>query len=110
MSDSRLTRRRGNGEGSEPKLRKDGRWQAAYSRRDGRRGVVTVPKGSTKTQCRDALRAAIRGVEDEPHSPTDNRLTVGRWLDTWLKTYVAGGTRPKHAGTVASYTSVVQTT
>jgi integrase len=103
-----MTRRRANNEGSEPILRGDGRWQASYTAADGRRRIVTMPKGSTKSQCRDALRRAIRGAEDG-HRPVDGRLTVGGWLDAWLSDYVAGGTRPKRPGTVASYTSVVNT-
>jgi integrase len=102
-----MSRRRANGEATEPRLRSHGRWQAAYTGADERRRVVTTPKGSTKSQARDALKAAIR-ASDDGLPPTDARLTVGRWLDTWLRDYVAGGTRPKRAGTVASYTSVVE--
>ena len=102
-----MSGRRANGEGTEPRLRPDGRWQAAYTGTDGRRHFVTTPRGSTKTQCRDALKAAIR-ASDDGLPMTDARLTVGRWLDIWLSDYVAGGTRPKRAGTIASYTSVVE--
>jgi integrase len=99
-------KRRGNREGSEPSLRADGRWQAMYTTAEGRRRAVTLPKGSTKTQCRDAVRAAVRASADG-YSPTDSRLTVGRWLEIWMADYVAGGTRPKRPGTIASYASVV---
>jgi integrase len=102
-----MTRRRANGEGTEPGLRKDGRWQASYTGADGRRRVVTTPRGSTRSACRDALRAAIRRTE-EGIAPLDGRLTVGRWLDTWQQDYVAGGARPRRAGTIASYRSVVE--
>lgn len=54
------------------------------------------------------MRLAVRGVEDG-YRPVDGRLLVGGWLDTWLTDYVAGGTRPKRPGTIASYTSVVNT-
>lgn len=102
-----MAKRRGNHEGSEPRLRADGRWQANYVGSDGRRRSVITPRGSTKSDCRDALKAALRRSEDG-FAPVDGRLTVGRWLDTWLANYVAGGTRPKRAGTIASYTSVVE--
>jgi integrase len=98
-------KRRANHEGSEPMLRKDGRWQAKWWGPDGKRHVVTLPVGSTKTACREALRAAIRR-SDEGSAPLDGRLTVGRWLDIWLKKYVAGGTRPRRPRTVESYQSV----
>lgn len=99
--------RRANGEGSEPRLRGDGRWQATYTGADGLRHAVTMPKGSTKQACRDAVRAAIRATEDG-HAPADRRLTVGKWLDIWLADHVAGGTRPKRPSTVASYTLIVE--
>ena len=59
-----MTARRANGEGSEPRLRRDGRWQASYTGADSRRHWVTMPRGSTRTACRDAPRAAIRQAED----------------------------------------------
>ena len=68
--------RRANGEGSEPRLRGDGRWQATYTGAAGRRHAITMPKGSTKQACRDAVRAPIRAAEDG-HAPADRRLTVG---------------------------------
>jgi hypothetical protein len=70
-----MSGRRANGEGTEPLLRKDGRWQAGYTGADGRRRVVTTPRGSTKSACRDALRAAIRRTEDGS-APPDGRLVM----------------------------------
>jgi integrase len=98
--------RRANGEGTDPILRKDGRWQASFTSVDGRRRVVTTPRGLTKSACRQSLRASIRRAE-QGEAPLDGRLTVGRWLDTWLENYIAGGTRPRRTGTIASYRSVV---
>jgi integrase len=100
-------KRRGNREGGEPRLRRDGRWQADYMGIDGRRHSVITPKGSTKSDCRDALRVALRRTE-EGFAPVNGRLTVSAWLDTWLSKHVAGGPRPRRARTIESYETVVR--
>jgi integrase len=100
-------KRRGNREGGEPRLRKDGRWQADYIGADHRRHSIITPRGSTKQDCRDALKAALRRADDG-YAPADRRLTVGAWLDTWMTKHVAGGPRPRRARTVESYETVVR--
>jgi integrase len=61
----------------------------------------------TPTDCRAKLREALRQAEDG-QAPPSGRLTVGGWLDTWLASYVAGGTSPKAPRTVELYESVVR--
>lgn len=96
--------RRANHEGSKPRVRHDGRWQANYTGLDGRRRSVIA---KTPTECRANLRSALRLVEDG-QTPPSGRLTVGAWLDEWLANYVAGGTTPKAPRTVELYESVVR--
>jgi integrase len=98
------TARRGNHEGSAPRQRSDGRWMAMYTGADGRRRSVIA---RTPTDCRAKLREALRLVEDG-QAPPSGRLTVGAWLDTWLASYVAGGTNPKAPRTVELYESVIR--
>jgi integrase len=96
--------RRGNHEGTAPRLRADGRYQADYTGSDGRRRSVIA---RTPTDCRAKLRDSLRQAEDG-QAPLSGRLTVGGWLDQWLANYVAGGVRPKAPRTVELYESVVR--
>jgi integrase len=95
-------KRRGNREGGEPRRRKDGRWQADYTGADGRRHSVIA---STVTDCRTRLRTALRQADDGL-SPTDGRLTVGAWLDTWIRDHVRGGTKPRRTRTADGYETI----
>jgi integrase len=95
-------KRRSNHEGSEPKLRKDGRWQAMYTGADCRRHSVAA---LTVSECRSRLRAAIR-QSDDGWMPTDGRLTVGGWLDIWIRDHVRGGTKPRRARTAVGYEAI----
>jgi integrase len=92
-------KRRGNREGGEPRRRKDGRWQADYTGADGRRHSVIA---SRVTECRTRLRTALRHADDGL-SPTDGRLTVSAWLDTWMRDHVRGGTKPRRPRTADGY-------
>lgn len=96
--------KRSNREGGKPRQRRYGRWQADYTGGDGKRHSIIAP---TVTECRERLRAAIRQAEDGT-APPSYRPTVGGWLDTWLKDYVAGGLEPKAPGTVEMYESIVR--
>ena len=97
-------KRRGNNEGGEPRRRKDGRWQADYSGADGRRHSVIAP---TVTECRSRLRAAVRQADDG-QAPADGRLTVGAWLDVWMRDHVRGGTKPRRPRTADGYETIIE--
>ena len=97
-------KRRGNNEGGEPRRRKDGRWQADYSGADGRRHSVIAP---TVTECRSRLRAAVRQADDG-QAPADGRLTVGAWLDVWMRDHVRGGTKPRRPRTADGYETIIK--
>jgi integrase len=97
-------KRRGNHEGGEPRQRADGRWQADYTAADGSRRSVIA---HTSTACRDALRAALRKTDDG-QLPADGRLTVGAWLDAWLRDYVRGGVKPRRPRTCDWYAYMIE--
>lgn len=63
--------------------RSDGRWEGRYTALDGKQHSVYA---QTQAACTAALRAAQQDVDSgawvEP-----SRLTVGEWLDIWLKDY-----------------------
>lgn len=63
--------------------RPDGRWEGRYTAPDGKQHSVY---GKTQKECTSALRAALNAVDNgswcEP-----SRMTVGEWLDEWLKDY-----------------------
>lgn len=77
-------KRRANGEGSEPKEYRPGKWRANYYGADGKRRTVY---GRTKTECRNALREALNdaraGIVPAP------RQTVEDYLNEWLARWVS---------------------
>ena len=86
-----MSRKRGNGEGSITK-RKDGRWMARYT-------VHTVkgPKrrhvyGKTRKEAADKLAKALSDRTEGIVYNNEN-MTVGEYLDVWLKSSVRGSIR-----------------
>lgn len=75
--------RRANHEGSEPKLRADGRWASSLRLPDGRRHSVY---GKTVTDCRNNVRKYLADMEHGVTRVTGT-TTVTQWLDQWLATY-----------------------
>jgi integrase len=86
-----MPRRRGNGEGSISR-RKDGLWMARY--------YVDTPKGrkrkavygKTREEVRDKMAKALADRADGLVFDDEN-LTVGEYLDSWLKGSVRGSVR-----------------
>lgn len=88
-----MPRKRANGEGTRPYLRKDGRWQINFTHADldgvAKRDSVY---GKTASECREKYRAELARIEDERrrfrfHGLTPDQyeyLTVARYLDEWL--------------------------
>jgi integrase len=85
-----VSRKAGQGEGTRPTKRADGRWAVA----------VTLPGsgtrrwfyGSTRKEAVEKLAAALRDVQQGRPLPP-GRLTVGEYLERWLQT-VRGRLRP----------------
>ena len=73
-----------NGMGS-VRLRPDGRYEARYTGSDGRQHSLF---GRTATEVGKKLRAATASV-DAGDWLQPSRLTVGEWLDAWLRDYCA---------------------
>ena len=75
--------KRANGEGSIRK-RPDGRWEARYvSPKDGKQRSLY---GRTRTEVRQKLTAIMSEVDCGTYIDASN-LTVGEWLDLWLKDF-----------------------
>lgn len=77
--------RRGNQEGSEPKLRKNGYWQANYvaGYKPSGQPVRKSVYGKTKAECTRKLREALRDVQDG-NVPLERAPKLIEWLDYWL--------------------------
>lgn len=94
-----MAKRRAPGEGSSPRLRKDGRWEARYSVTEG--GVVQrkAVYAATSRECTQKLRAALRD-RDAGLETLSDRYTVKQYLEHWMTEIVA----PKRsARTVETY-------
>ena len=72
--------KRGNAEGSIYR-RKDGRWVAAYTSKDGKRKALY---GKTRQEVGRKLTLALKAREDGLPAPSD-RILLGKFLDEWLK-------------------------
>ncbi len=96
--------RRGANEGT-IRERKDGRWEARVlvTRSDGRRKRRSL-LGRTRGEVRDKLQAALRAEASGLPLPAD-RVTVGAFLDQWLRDSAKPSVRPR---TYVSYASVVR--
>jgi integrase len=83
-------RRRRNGEGCIYQ-RSDGRWAAVLSTEGSKRKTIY---GATSEDVQEKLTRARNQQLD--HIPfTDERLTVGHWLETWIRNVKPPTTRPK---------------
>ena len=90
-----MAKRRGNNEGSIVR-RNDGRWMARISvGRDPKTGTLKRATfyGKTRQEVAEQLTKALRenqqGTFVAPH-----KLTLGEWLDTWLREYKKPRIRP----------------
>jgi len=75
--------RRANNEGSEPLLRKDGRYASNIRLPDGHRQTIY---GKTKTECRANVRTFMSDLENGITRIPGN-TTVNQWLNQWLNEY-----------------------
>lgn len=92
--DGRMSKRRGNGEGSIRK-RKDGRWEGRYtSGHDPATGkqIFKNVLGKSQAEVREKLQKAIAelGCENTPTS----EYTVSEWLKVWYANYIRPNIRP----------------
>src|SRR4051794_40171833 len=84
--------RRGKGEGT-IRQRADGRWEARYRPRDGkRRSVFAATRRDVVEELRQALDAGSKGIK-----PIDGRLTTKAYLETWIRDSVRPRLRPTTA-------------
>lgn len=104
---ARKSTRGAQGSGSIRK-RPDGRWEARYTSGDNPQTGKQVQHsiyGKTQKEVREKLRSITakidKGVYTEPI-----RITLGEWLDTWLKEYT-GNMKPH---TKKSYEATAKTT
>lgn len=101
-----MPKKRGNNEGSIVR-RKDGRWMASITvGRDPETGKLKRVSfyGKTRQEAADQMAKALadhsRGNFIAPH-----RMTVGQWIEVWLKEYKAPSVRPK---TLEGYGAVIR--
>lgn len=88
--------KRSHGEGTIFKRERDGRWVAQLTLANGRRKTFTA---ATQAEARARLNAARRD-RDAGFAVADDRLTVARYLESWLETAAAPTLRPR---TLQSY-------
>lgn len=86
-----MARRRGNGEGTITK-RKDGRWEGRYTVDTGKGVKRRVVYGKTRKEVADKLARAVADRADGLVFDDEN-MTVGEYLDKWLKGSVRGSVR-----------------
>jgi integrase len=86
-----MARRRGNGEGTITR-RKDGRWEARYCvptvNGTKRKTIYGKTQGEVRDRLTKALSDRIDGIVYD-----DENMTVGEYLDVWLKGSVYGSVR-----------------
>jgi integrase len=86
-----LSRKRGNGEGSITK-RRDGRWMARYTVHTAKGPKRRTVYGRTRKEAADKL-AKMLSDRTEGIVYDDENMTVGEYLDRWLKGSVYGSVR-----------------
>ena len=90
---------RGNGEGN-IRRRKDGRWEARMTvGYQGDKAQIKSLYGKTRQEVQQKLSKLQTDLQ-QGIAPTDDRQTVGQFLDRWLKVSVKGGVR---SSTYVSY-------
>jgi integrase len=86
-----VSKKRGNGEGSITK-RKDGRWMARYTVHTAKGPKRRTVYGKTRKEAADKL-ARVLSDRVEGIVYDDENMTVGEYLDVWLKSSVRGSVR-----------------
>ncbi len=86
-----MSKKRGNGEGSITK-RKDGRWMARYTVPTAKGPKRRTVYGGTRKEAADML-AKVLSDRIEGIVYDDENMTVGEYLDGWLKGSVRGSVR-----------------
>jgi integrase len=78
-----MTRKRGNGEGSRPRKRPDGRWEARYTIHTSKGPKRKTLYGRTRQEVADKL---VRALSDRTQGLTfeADSLKLGEYLDRWL--------------------------
>ena len=71
--------KRGNGEGSKPRKRKDGRWEARYYVGTKRKTVY----GKTRAEVAANLAKAIATKDDAPPEPVETTMTVREFFERY---------------------------
>lgn len=71
--------KRGNGEGSKPRKRKDGRWEARYYVGAKRKTIY----GKTRKEVADKLAKAIATKDDAPPEPVQTNMTVREFFEQY---------------------------
>jgi integrase len=85
---AKMTTRRGRGEGSIYKRESDGKWVGTVNLGygpDGKRKRKTV-YGKTRREVAEVLKALLRDQQIGKPLATSERLTIGSYLASWLKT------------------------
>ena len=72
-------KKRGNGEGSKPRKRLDGRWEARYTDAEGNRKSIYA---LTRKEVAKKLREAMARIEDVPAFAPSN-ITVGQFFEQY---------------------------
>lgn len=90
-----------NGMGS-VRQRADGSWEARYTAPDGRQKSLYA---RTEKDVTAKLRATLREI-DTGHWKEPSKMTVGEWLDIWLRDYQGHTT----GRTLETYTGIVNRT
>ena len=80
-----VAKKNANGDGSRPRKRPDGRWEARYWLKGKRRSIY----GKTRKEVTDKLAEAITGKSDDAPAFVPTDLTVAEFLDQYED--VAGG-------------------
>ena len=85
--------RRGNGEGTISQ-RSDGRWEARVDVSDGGKRRRKSIYGHTRREVQERLVQALRARDQGVTVRTNERLTVGAYLEAWLRDTVRPSVRP----------------
>ncbi|MBD0253312.1 MAG: site-specific integrase [Rubrobacter sp.] len=86
-----MSKKRGNGEGSITK-RTDGRWMARYTVHTANGPKRRTVYGKTRKEAADKL-AKVLSDRTEGIDYDDQNMTVGEYLEVWLKSSVRGSVR-----------------
>lgn len=99
-------KRRGNNEGTAPRLRPDGRWQIDIRYQDANGAHKrTAVYGKTQTEAR-AKAKALRGRLEQGQPARDTTATLGRFAGEWIVTALAASERK--ATTKAMYAAITR--